>query len=122
MGVSGLQDPWNVDPNGEVLVSRHGVTLDQPAMQSLIQARQAGYNAFPYIGQGYRTLAESQQAYLHPTNSLPHAPPGQSMHNYGLAFDAGSLPEDVRNYLIANGWFWGNAFGDAPHYSFGRLG
>jgi D-alanyl-D-alanine carboxypeptidase len=120
MGGSGV--PGNIDPSLD-LMTRHGVTLDEDAIQSLIQARRAGFNAFPYIGSDYRSVAEQARMYAdRANNSLPVAPPGQSLHNQGLAFDAGGLPTDVRRYLLNNGWFWGNSFGDPVHYSFGQSG
>lgn len=128
-GASG-DNPWGIDPNGMNLVERHGTTLDQDAMQSLIAARRAGYNPFPYIGGGYRSPADSArlhdqrydaQGNLIPGN-LPAADAGDSMHNYGLAFDAGNLPQRVAAYLEQNGWYNGASWGDAPHYSYGRDG
>lgn len=126
-----LQDPWNVDPNGETLVTRHGETFDKPAMHSLMDAwHTTGINPFPYMGESYRSVAESNALHnarydangnLIPGN-LPAAPGGQSMHNYGLAFDAGSLPDALRSWLLSNGWYNGASWGDAPHYSFGRNG
>lgn len=124
------QDPWGVDPDGMDLVTRHGVTLDQEAMQSLIQARRAGYNPFPYIGGGYRSIADSNALYAqrHDANGnllpgvLPAAPGGHSMHNFGLAFDAGSLPQRIAEWLYQNGWYNGASFGDPVHYSYYRKG
>lgn len=124
------ENPWGVDPNGMDLVTRHGVTLDRDVMQALIQARRNGYNVFPYIGQGYRSIADSNALYnqRHDANGnllpgvLPAAKGGQSMHNYGLAFDAGGLPQRIREYLLANGFYWGAEFGDEPHFSYYRLG
>lgn len=129
-GQGGGSDPWNADPNGFNPVTRHGFTLDQEAMRSLINAKQAGYNPFPYIGNAYRSIAESNALHnsrydsngnLIPGN-LPAAPGGSSMHNYGLAFDAGNLPSDVARYLEQNGWFNGASFGDPVHYSYYRKG
>lgn len=127
---SDTTDPWNADPNGYNPVTRHGVTLDAEAMRSLIEARRAGYNAFPFIGQGYRSIADSNALYAqrHDANGnllpgvLPAAAGGHSMHNYGLAFDAGDLPQRIAAYLLANGWYNGASFGDAPHYSYYRKG
>lgn len=123
------QDPWGVDPDGMDLVTRHGVTLDQEAMQSLIAARRQGYNPFPFIGGGYRSIADSNALYAsrytngvkHP-GVLPAAPGGHSMHNFGLAFDAGSLPSRIAQYLYQNGWYNGASFGDPVHYSYYRKG
>lgn len=117
------ENPWGIDPNGMDLVTARGVTLDADAMASLQAARAAGYNPFPYIGGGYRSVDTQAAMYADRANrSLPIAPPGQSMHNYGLAFDAGNLPADVRSYLLQHGWYWGESFDDPVHYSYGRNG
>lgn len=127
--MSDLQDPWGVDPDGYDPMTRHGITLDEEAMKSLIQARRQGYNPFPFIGGAYRSIADSNALYnsrytngvKHP-GVLPAAPGGQSMHNFGLAFDAGSLPNRVASFLEQNGWFNGASFGDPVHYSYYRQG
>lgn len=111
-----------IDPSLD-LITRHGITLDEDAMRSLIQARRAGFNAFPFIGSDYRSHAEQAALYANRAGrSIPVAKPGSSLHELGLAFDAGNLPANIRNYLTHHGWFWGNAFGDPPHYSYGQLG
>lgn len=121
---SGGDNPWGIDPNGMDLITRHGVTLDADAMAVLRAAAHAtGIKPWPFLGQGYRTLAQSAAAYNNPTNNLPHAPPGQSMHNYGLAFDQSrSLPELLADYLLSHGWYNGASWGDPPHWSYGRNG
>lgn len=121
---SGGENPWGIDPNGMNLVTRRGVTLDQDAMRSLQQARKAGFNPFPYIGGGYRSPEASDAMYANRANrSLPVAPGGHSMHNFGLAFDQSRvLPKAVQDYLLAHGWYNGASWGDPPHWSYGRDG
>jgi hypothetical protein len=105
------------------LLTRRGVTLDADALHSLQQARRAGFNAFPFIGSDYRSNAEQAQMYANRgSNPFPVAPPGQSMHNEGLAFDAGDLPSRIASYLEQNGWYNGASFGDPVHYSYGSKG
>ena len=129
---SGGDNPWGIDPNGMDLVTRHGTTLDQNAMRSLQQARRAlGLPVFQFVGGGYRSPAASaalhDQRYdangnLRP-GMLPAADAGQSMHNYGLAFDSSrSITGELRRWLLNNGWFNGASFGDPPHWSYGRSG
>lgn len=120
MGAGG--DSVSIDPSLD-LMTRHGVTLDEDAMRSLIQARRAGFNPFPFIGSSYRSYAEQAKMYANRAGrSIPVAPPGQSLHQQGIAFDAGNLPADVRRYLLNHGWFWGSSFGDPVHYSYGQSG
>jgi hypothetical protein len=125
------QDPWGVDSDGVDLVHRGDMTFDQEAMQSLRGAAQAGLHPWRYIGGTYRSPQASAalhdarydaQGNLIPGN-LPAADAGQSMHNYGLAFDQSqALPPALRNYLLNNGWYNGASFGDPPHWSYGRQG
>lgn len=114
----------DLTPNNSLdLMTRHGVTLDEEAMRSLIAAKRAGFNPFPYIGSSYRSYAEQAQMYANRAGrSIPVAPPGQSLHQQGIAFDAGDLPSIIRQYLMQHGWFWGNSFGDPVHYSYGQSG
>jgi len=123
--LSGGENPWGIDPNGMNLVSSHGVTLDEDAMATLLAARRAGYNPFPYIGGGYRDPAVSDAMHAQwvaGNRDLPAAAGGHSMHNFGLAFDAGSLPQRIAEYLFGLGWYNGASWGDPPHYSYGRNG
>ena len=112
--------------NGSMdLMTKRGATLDSEAMQSLLAARRAGYNVFPYIGSSYRDMAQQRSLYqqhLSGAHPGPVAAPGSSMHNYGLAIDVGSMPQRLIDYILANGWYNGANFGDPGHYSYGRLG
>jgi hypothetical protein len=121
-GGGGGQGSGNIDPSLD-LMTRRGVTLDEDALRSLLQARRAGFNAFPFIGSDYRSYQEQADLFANRAGrSIPVAPPGQSLHQQGLAFDSGSLPSDIRRYLVNHGWFWGNSFGDPVHYSYGQSG
>lgn len=123
IGYSASADnPWGIDVSGNI-ITRHGDTFDADAMRSLIQAAHAtGIKPWQYIGGSIRSLAQSA-AMLNSNNGLPHAPPGQSMHNYGLAFDqTRTLPPALRQYLLSHGWYNGASWGDPPHWSYGRNG
>lgn len=59
------------------------------------------------------------QAYLHGASKYPAAPPGQSYHEYGRAFDVYAEPyilEQLGRVWEQVGGTWGGRFGDNIHF------
>ncbi len=117
------------EPTGDLTTFR-GLTLDPAALQSLIDiARESdvlpGLRELNQIGSTYRSYQQQADLYANRAGrSVPVAPPGQSLHQQGLAIDAGwwSAHPELRRLLQQYGWYWGQAFGDYPHWSYGTLG
>lgn len=93
------------------------------------------------IAQGLRTFKEQSEIYAQgrtkPGPIVTKAGPGYSYHNYGLAFDivlwdgVKAISYDMKTdfdrdgkadwmeivkICTKEGWFWGAAFGDYPHF------
>lgn len=109
------------------LMGRYGPLIDPPKGPSDLrlqaQAAQSLAGILPFgaiLPGSYRTNA--QQAALYAKDSHRYAPPGKSLHEYGLAIDVSSTylaahPE-VRRQLIARGWYQERP--DEPwHFSYG---
>lgn len=119
--------PWG-DPR---LVTRHGITLQKGAMQSLLDIARAsdlmrGAREIGQIGQGWRSWEAQQAAYNAYLNGTGNqaAPPGQSYHGAGLAIDAGwwSDQEELARALAAAGWNRFSPSGEPWHWSYGVTG
>ena len=72
------------------------------------------------LGGSYRTYAQQAADYARDPHRF--APPGKSLHEYGLAIDVNtgylSSHPDVRRQLLANGWYQERP--DEPwHFSYG---
>lgn len=127
----GGENPWDIDVSGN-LVTRHGETFDQDAFRSLRGvSQQTGIPIWQFIGGSYRSPEASAALHAQRYDSagnlkpgyLPAAPAGQSMHNYGLAFDQSkTIPQRIQAALEAAGWHNGASFGDPVHWSYGRTG
>ena len=112
-------------PSG--LVSQGGVTLQQPAMQALLQALgQYGYR--PGVGElglfgpqsTYRTQA--QQARLYAQKPGIAAPPGQSYHQQGLAIDVPAALQTARFFALLRALGWNQLPSESWHWSYGVTG
>lgn len=116
----------SVDLNAP-LVTRMGVTLQRPAMRSLIDiARQSdilpGIRELRYVTDSYRTY--EQQADLYRRKPGLAAPPGSSLHEKGLAIDWGwatQYPELIR-LLEAAGWNRFDPQKEPWHWSYRLVG
>lgn len=89
----------------------------RPYAEALVQvARQ--YRLNPQVTSTYRSIAEQTDLYqkhLRGEHPYPVAPPGQSMHNYGLAFDVVSLD----NAWLGEVWrHWGGSWSAADDIHF----
>lgn len=65
------------------------------------------YGIRPYVTSGYRSWTEQaqlRQKYLSGQSRFPANAPGDSAHQYGLAFDS-ALPNDIRNLPGADEWW-----------------
>lgn len=106
-------------PNDPSLVSRHGEELQRAAMRTL-----RGEGILPHVTSSYRTPQE--QAALYASKPGLAAPPGQSLHQQGLAIDVDSgwlaANPDVRRYLLANNWFQFDPQLEPWHFSYGTTG
>jgi D-alanyl-D-alanine carboxypeptidase-like protein len=111
-------------PDSPMLKTRKGDTLQKAAMRSLIQIRkQTGLPVFQLIGSSYRTPEE--QAALYKQKPGLAAPPGQSLHQRGLAIDLRTdhpLFEKMRRALEAAGWRQWSPDTEPWHYSFMETG
>lgn len=90
--------------------------LQPPARAALARAIQA--RGIPLqITSAYRTIAQQQILYNgRHSNPNPVAPPGQSLHQSGLALDIEDF-SGWRPYLEAQGWQWMGE-GDPPHFDY----
>lgn len=55
------------------------------------------YDSRLVVTSGFRDIAKQAklyEAYIRGQSSIPAAPPGRSMHNYGLAFDLARIGKD----------------------------
>ncbi len=85
------------------------------------------YRMGPRVVSTYRSWAEQQRLYdryVRGESRYPAAPPGHSLHNYGLAFDMVTRDRADLSRLGAIwegvGGRWGGRFNDAPHFDAGR--
>lgn len=80
------------------------------------------YELSPHVTSGFRSVEKQRrlyEKYLRGEHPLPVAPPGKSMHNYGLAFD---MISDNNPWLGKVWEFWGGRYGgqrDPVHFSAG---
>lgn len=80
------------------------------------------YSLSPHITSGFRSIEKQRrlyERYLAGQHPLPVAPPGKSMHNYGLAFDMISRNNQWLGAVWAS---WGGRWGgqkDPVHFSAG---
>jgi len=94
---------------------------------------QAGryYDSRLVVTSGFRDIAKQAklyEAYIRGQSSIPAAPPGRSMHNYGLAFDLARIGVDpFRDQLLVwLGTLWvhvGGSYGgprDPVHFGVTR--
>ena len=93
----------------------------KPWAEALIQVARR-YSLSPHITSGYRSVEKQRrlyERYLLGQHPFPVAPPGKSMHNYGLAFDM--ISND--NPWLGLVWeYWGGRYGgkrDSVHFSAG---
>lgn len=79
------------------------------------------YGLRPRVTSTYRSLSEQRRLYnlyLRGQHPLPVAPPGASLHNYGLAFDMVSANQEWLGVVWeAVGGRWGGRFRDPVHFS-----
>jgi len=72
---------------------------------------------------GNREQALLYRRFLEGRSSLPAAPPGRSLHNFGHAFDMTSDVPGAQDWLGAVweswGGRWGGRFNDSPHFDSG---
>jgi hypothetical protein len=99
-----------VDPPG----GPSDLRLQKGAWQSL---HSLGVPASAILGGSYRTYAQQAASYAKDPNRF--APPGKSLHEYGLAIDVtSSMIDKYASKLLANGWYRERS--DEPwHFSFG---
>jgi len=68
------------------------------------------------VRRDYTDQAKLYQNYLAGKSRWPAAPPGQSAHQYGVAFDATVPPDDMPLWIQIRRLFgWHVVEGDAPH-------
>lgn len=108
------------DLTPENLVTRRGVTLQAPAMRTLLEAQQRFGHVFPAVTDSYRTMAQQRALYAQKPGLA--APPGQSLHQQGLAIDAGALSNAVSRWLLQHGWNQFSPQGEPWHYSYRKTG
>jgi len=74
------------------------------------------YHLKPQLTSSYRSLRRQRilyDKYLRGEHPFPVAPPGQSLHNYGLAIDMTSR----HNAWLAEIWqYWGGSWGGSRDY------
>jgi hypothetical protein len=102
-----------------------GVELQKPALRSLWQVRRAtGLPIFGNISSSYRT--QSEQAALYAAKPGIAAPPGQSLHQQGLAIDVDSgwlaAHPEIRQALLSSGWHQFDPQREPWHFSYGQTG
>lgn len=112
----------------DALRGRYGPLVDPPKgpgdlmlqRRALLSLNDAGLPLSAILGGSYRSNA--QQASYYARNPRRYAPPGMSLHEYGLAIDVNSgylaANPGVRDRLLAQGWYQERP--DEPfHFSFG---
>jgi hypothetical protein len=107
------------------LMTRAGVTLQAPALQSLVALRRRfGLPVFNQISSSYRTMAQQRALYAQKPGIA--APPGQSLHQQGRAIDINSgwiaQHPEVRRWLVNNGWYQFDPSKEPWHFSYGTTG
>lgn len=79
------------------------------------------YDPLLVVTSGFRSASKQEQLYrkwLSGESQIPAAPPGQSLHGYGLAFDLARIGKDPLNDPLLN-WLgavwesWGGRYGGA---------
>lgn len=111
-------------PGDPLLRTKKGDTLQKAAMRSLLRIRrETGLPVFQIVGSTYRT--PEQQAALYQQKPGLAAPPGQSLHQRGLAVDLVTthpLFEKLRRAMLAAGWNQFDAGLEPWHLSFRETG
>jgi hypothetical protein len=111
-------------PGDPLLRTKKGDTLQKAAMRSLMQIkRETGLPVFQIVGSSYRTPEE--QAALYKQKPGLAAPPGQSLHQRGLAVDLRTdhpLFEKLRQAMLAAGWNQFDAGLEPWHLSYRETG
>jgi len=114
-------------PASPLLETRRGVTLQDAAMQSLLDiARQSGLmpgtRELSQISDSYRSPQQQASAYANKPGLA--APPGSSYHQQGLAIDAGWWSEHpgLASALSEAGWNRFSPSGEPWHWSYGVTG
>ena len=115
-------------------MSRLHPKVAELAREHLIRA--AAYGIPAVVHSGYRSNAEQAALYAQgrttPGAIVTKAEPGESWHNYGLAYDLAILTHDGKpSWPDDNGVWdplgaigeslglsWGKSFGDRPHFSY----
>lgn len=124
---SGYSSGSVLQPGSPLLDTRRGVTLQDAALQSLLEiARRSnilpGAQELGRITDSYRSPAQQAAAYAAKPGLA--APPGTSYHQQGLAVDAGwwsDHPLLVR-LLTQAGWNRFSPSGEPWHWSYGVTG
>lgn len=95
----------------------------QPYASWLYRVAEA-YQLRPRVTSTYRSVATQTRLYnryLSGQSPYPAAPPGRSLHNFGLAFDMVSENNQWLGAVWQSiGGRWGGTFGDPVHYDVGR--
>ena len=123
----GVGGPISTDvlmPDDPLLRTKKGDTLQKAAMRSLLRIRrETGLPVFQIVGSTYRT--PEQQAALYKQKPGLAAPPGQSLHQRGLAVDLVTthpLFEKLRRAMLAAGWNQFDADLEPWHLSYKETG
>jgi len=84
------------------------------------------YGGQPSWLSGFRSIRQQSALYARWTSgrsSIPAAPPGRSLHNYGHAFDLRTRDADFQQWLgeVWEHWGgrWGGRFNDPNHFDTG---
>lgn len=81
------------------------------------------YGLQPRVTSTYRSFAEQSRLYhryITGQSNLPAAPPGRSLHQYGMAFDMVAKQQESLGALWEHmGGRWGGRFRDPVHYDTG---
>lgn len=116
-------DPGNVlMPGDPSLISRRGATLQDFAMDSLLQAVRQ-YDLMPkgrelgLFGPGSTYRTPQQQADIYARKPGVAAPPGRSLHQRGLAVDLPSQLQTQAFFNILRGLGWSQLAGEPWHWS-----
>jgi len=85
------------------------------------------YRLGPKVLSVYRSQSQQNRlykAYLEGRSSIPAAPPGRSLHNWGEAFDLQVPNAEDQRWLGEVwedwGWRWGGRFNDPNHFDSGE--
>jgi hypothetical protein len=119
--------PDVLPPDSPLLVSRGPVTLQEGALQALIQAARLydlrpGAREIQLFGPGSTYRTPQQQANLYAQKPGVAAPPGHSFHQAGLAIDVPAALQTAEFFRLLDRLGWNQLAGEPWHWTYKEYG